>query len=131
MESEDQPRPPDEDLIEEEEVEAASDAAPDDDVVREEEAAAAAQASQIGGSGGADDVEDEAQRPLAEAGEGESEGFEQAEKQLIENSGDMGAPDPTELAGEPEQDRTDAVYGEPDEVESTEVEDDTTGPERS
>ena len=125
MESEE--RPPDPDLVEEEETQA-EDPAPDDDVVREEEAAAASEAARIGGQGGADEVGDEAERPLAE--EGESEGFELAERELIENaSGDLDAPDPIEAAGEPEAERSDATYGEADEIESTEVEDDTASPD--
>jgi hypothetical protein len=52
-----------------------------------EEAAAAAEAANIGGqvsdyAGPAGEVADEEQRPLAEAGEGESEGLEQAEFEL-------------------------------------------------
>jgi hypothetical protein len=104
-------------------------AAPDEDVVREEEEAAAAEAARIGGKGGADHVEDEAERPLAEGGGGEAEGFEQAEHDLVENATEPGAPNPLTHAGEPEAERSDAEYGEPDEVESTEAEGDTAGPE--
>jgi hypothetical protein len=62
----------------------------DDDVVARETAGAAAEASQIGGRTSSEpppveDV-DEAQRPLVEAGEGEAEGFEQAEQELIEHA---------------------------------------------
>ena len=72
-----------------------------------------------------EDKEAEAMRPLVEAGEGESEGFEEAERELIENAshGDT-SPDPTDLAGEPEPERSEAEYGEADEIESTEVRDD-------
>jgi hypothetical protein len=61
---------------------------------RREEEAAAAEAAQIGGR--VSDLppdEDEAQRPLQEAGQGESEGFEQAEQALIEHAthGDLHA----------------------------------------
>lgn len=64
----------------------------------------------------------EARRPLEEAGQGESEGFEQAERELIKNATHEadGGPDPTLLAGEPEPDDPGAVYGEAD---SEEVED--------
>jgi hypothetical protein len=54
--------------------------------------AAAAEAANIGGDPGpapvADDGSpaDEAQRPLAEAGQGESEGVEQAEAELIDHA---------------------------------------------
>jgi hypothetical protein len=53
----------------------------DENLVHEEEEAAAAEAGEIGGDA-PKDSEDPAQQPLAEAGEGESEGFELAEKQL-------------------------------------------------
>jgi hypothetical protein len=104
--------------------------APEEDIVSEEEAAAAEEAGAIGGEGGADDVPDEAARPVYEGGGGEAEGFELAERDLIDNaSGDLDAPDPLQAAGRPEAERSGAEYGEPDEVESTEVEDDTAGPE--
>jgi len=63
----------------------------------------------------------EAERPVREAGGGEAEGFEEAERELEEHAshGDPG-PDPTHLAGAPEADRGDAEYGEPDRIESTE-----------
>ena len=96
----------------------------DESRIREEEDAAAEQAGKIGGQGGAEDVEDEAERPVAEGGGGEAEGFEEAEKQLIENTGELGSPDPSEHAGAPEAERSDAEYGEADHVESSEVEDD-------
>jgi hypothetical protein len=61
---------------------------PEADPEREQEEAAAAEAARIGGSPTSedDDFIDEAQRPLAEAGQGESEGFEQAERQLIDHA---------------------------------------------
>ncbi len=70
------------------------------DFEREEEEAAAAEAAGIGGQVSAypptddDDREnDPAERPLIEAGEGESEGFELAEHELEEHAthGDMHA----------------------------------------
>ena len=59
-------------------------------------------------------------RPLREAGQGEAEGFEESEAELIEHAshGDSG-PDPSHLAGLPEE-RTDAEYGEADHEESSE-----------
>jgi hypothetical protein len=62
----------------------------DDDVVARETASAAAEAARIGGRTSSEpppveDV-DEAHRPLVEAGEGEAEGFEQAEQELIEHA---------------------------------------------
>jgi hypothetical protein len=62
------------------------------DFEREQVEQAAAQAGAIGGhtSSDAEPVEnettDEARRPLAEAGQGESEGFEEAERELIEHA---------------------------------------------
>ena len=53
----------------------------------QQERAAAAEAAQIGGRPSElPPDEDEAQRPLEEAGEGESEGFELAEHELIERA---------------------------------------------
>jgi hypothetical protein len=69
-----------------------------------------------------DERHEEEMRPLREAGEGEAEGFEEAEAELIEHAshGDP-APDPTELAGEPEDpDPAMGAYGEADHVEATE-----------
>lgn len=62
----------------------------------------------------------EEQRPLREAGQGEAEGFEEAERELIEHAshGDDG-PDPTHLQGLPEE-RTQVEYGEADHEESSE-----------
>ena len=93
----------------------------DDPIVAEQEAAAAAEAGAIGGQGSADDLP-EAERPVAEGGGGESEGFEQAEELLEEHAthGDSG-PDPTHLAGDPEEPgAADAEYGEADQVDSSE-----------
>ncbi len=61
---------------------------------------------------------EEEMRPLREAGEGEAEGFEEAEAELIEHAshGDSG-PDPTHLASRPEE-ATNAEYGEADHEES-------------
>lgn len=55
---------------------------------REQEEIAAAEAARIGGSPTSEtgDSADEAQRPLAEAGQGESEGFELAEDELIDHA---------------------------------------------
>ena len=64
---------------------------PGPDPAREEADQAAAEAAAIGGSPTsepppADEPLSEAERPVAEAGEGESEGFEQAERELIEHA---------------------------------------------
>jgi hypothetical protein len=67
--------------------------------------------------------DDEAMRPVYEAGGGEAEGFEQAEADLIEHaeytSGE-GIPRLEELGGE-EAEPERATYGEPDEEDVTEV----------
>lgn len=67
---------------------------------------------------------EEEQRPLREAGQGEAEGFEEAEAELIEHAshGDSG-PDPSELAGKPEE-RVDVEYGEADHERSSEDQED-------
>ena len=66
----------------------------------------------------------EEQRPVSEAGGGESEGFELAEEELIEHAshGDSG-PDPSNLAGEPE-DFEGGEYGEADHEASSEDDED-------
>jgi hypothetical protein len=64
----------------------------DSDFEHEQEDAAAAEAAAIGGRptseppGVEDEEIDPAQAPLIEAGEGESEGFEQAEEELIQHA---------------------------------------------
>lgn len=91
--------------------------APRDATLIEEEEEAAAEAGAIGGVTGEPDLP-EAQRPLAEAGEGEAEGFEQAEEQLIEaaSHGDP-ARNPMGDRFTPEEARSEglAEYGEADE----------------
>jgi hypothetical protein len=97
---------------------------PDDDLIREEEAAAARDAGHIGGTAGDEDEFDPAMRPVYEGGGGEAEGFEQAEADLVENAshGDgRGDPLGDAFSGEAEADLAGAAYGEPDEVDTTEV----------
>jgi hypothetical protein len=63
---------------------------------------------------------EEERRPLEEAGEGEAEGFEQSEQELIEGAehGDAGwDPELDAFPPEEESDRSSAVYGEADEEE--------------
>ncbi len=62
----------------------------------------------------------EEQRAVTEGGGGEAEGFEEAERELIEHAshGDSG-PDPSHLAGQPEAFRGDEG-GEADHEESSE-----------
>jgi hypothetical protein len=71
------------------------------------------------------DRREEEMRPLREAGEGEAEGFEEAEEELIEHAshGDP-APDPGELSGEPEDpESAESTYGDADHERSSETPD--------
>lgn len=88
-----------------------------------EAAAAAAEAASIGGPTPDDDV-DPAERPVVEGGGGVAEGFEQAEDELMRQSSHddpAGAPPDVAFRAEPEADRSRTAYGEPDEVDPTEV----------
>jgi hypothetical protein len=87
-----------------------------DPIAEEEADAAAAEAAEIGGPAPDDPVDDPAQRPLVESGEGEAEGFELAEAELVDNAehGDQKR-FPNRDAGRPEE-PTDAAFGEPDEA---------------
>ena len=86
-----------------------------DDPVDLEAEAAGREAAAIGGPHPRTDA-DEAHRPLEEAGEGEAEGFELAERDLEEHAthGDPGV-DPTTHAGRPERAER-REYGEADDV---------------
>lgn len=93
-----------------------------EDVVDEEAEAAAAEAGAIGGVTPTDGLP-EAERPLAEAGEGVSEGFELSEERLIENASHaeshghpLGDAMPVEEAGSQDH----AEYGEADYEHSSE-----------
>lgn len=87
----------------------------EEEALAEEEAEAAAE--EAGGIGGevAKDSEDPAEQPLIEAGEGEAEGFELAERDLedIAEHGDQRS-FPDNVPPPPEE-KSDAEYGEPDE----------------
>jgi hypothetical protein len=104
----------------------------DRDFERQEEDAAAAEAAGIGGrvSSEPEPIEgepDEASRPLVEAGQGEAEGFEQAEADLIEHAshGDQhAARQAIEDAPDESDDLRAASGGEPDAEHSTERLDD-------
>lgn len=87
-----------------------------DPIADEEAEAAAAEAARIGGPAPDDPVEDPAERPLVEAGEGEAEGFELAEAELIDNAehGDEKR-FPSRDAGAPEEPSDTAAFGEADE----------------
>jgi hypothetical protein len=93
--------------------------ADDEDFLEHEEEEAAEEAGSIGGRRPDYDADD-AHRPLEEAGEGEEEGFEEAERELIEAaSHGESRVDPEDDAFAPEEDALDATpeYGEPDEEE--------------
>lgn len=100
------------------------DTAPEEPWERREERLAAAEAGRIGGP--APETEgDEADRPVEEGGGGEAEGFEVAERELVEQAshGEQRWT-PERDAFTPEGDRppaADPAYGEPDEVDPTEV----------
>ena len=88
------------------------------DPLADEEEAAAAEAAEIGGPDPHPDL-DPAARPLAEAGEGESEGFELAEEQLERNASHEdpgGNPLGDAFTPESESDRSAAEYGEADDA---------------
>jgi hypothetical protein len=86
----------------------------DDPLAEEEAEAAAAEAAEIGGPA-PDDRVDPAQRPVVEGGEGQAEGFELAEAELIDNAahGDR-KQFPSQDAPPPEE-PTNTAFGEPDE----------------
>ena len=87
---------------------------PPDGDVREAEEEAAKEAGEIGGDAGQEGM-DPAQRPVAEAGGGVAEGFEQAEERLIEEATtDHAEGDPLKDAGEVEANPDPATHGEAD-----------------
>ena len=90
----------------------------DDPLVAEEEAAAAAEAAAIGGPH-LHDADDPAFEAAYEAGGGESEGFELAERELEENAthgNGRGDPIRDAITPEVESDEQTAVDGEADEI---------------
>jgi hypothetical protein len=88
----------------------------EDPLAEEEAEAAAAEAAEIGGPAPDDPIEDPAERPVVEGGEGQAEGFELAEAELIDNAahGDQKR-FPNRDASPPEE-PTDTAFGEPDEA---------------
>jgi hypothetical protein len=104
------------------------------DYEREQEELAAEEARHIGGDPDADDedyvqldsrpagISEEAYRPLEEAGEGESEGFEEAEAELVERAENPHGPSPIRDAEGIEEDpeALDIEYGEGDEEHTAE-----------
>jgi len=87
-----------------------------DPIVDEEAEAAAAEAAKIGGPAPDDPVDDPAQRPLVEGGEGEAEGFELAEEELIDNASHGDQKRFPDRDAPPPEEPSDAEYGEPDQV---------------
>lgn len=121
------PEQPESDIERMERVDARADdpdSVPDDDVlVAREASAAGAEAARIGGVVPRQ-TDDPAMEPVYEAGEGEQEGWEAAEAELVENAthGD-GRADPARDAFPPEleSDRSGAAYGEADEEEKSDA----------
>jgi hypothetical protein len=104
--------------------------APDPEYEQEEIDAAGAEAARIGGIAGDEDV-DPAQRPLIEAGSGESEGFEQTREVLIEHAshGDQqSAHAILHDQGRPEQWGATGEDAEADHERSSELDDQPPGP---
>ena len=101
-----------------------------DPLAEEEAQAAAAEAGAIGGVPTRDLEEDlphdPAMEPVYEAGGGEAEGFEMAEEELREHAEHGPARPETQIRVREEVDRLTeeedpAIYGEPDQVDVTEV----------
>jgi hypothetical protein len=103
----------------------------DDELAAREADRAAAEAGAIGGRVSSEPPPEEpvseAERPLAEAGEGEAEGFEEAERELIEHAGhgdQHAARRVIEDAPSESDDPLAAEGGEPDHERSSEREED-------
>ena len=97
-----------------------------DQLAAEQERAAAAEAARIGGVV-PPASDDPAMEPLYEAGEGEEEGWELAEAELIENAAHgegHGDPELDAFPPEPEAGLSTGEYGESDEIRSTERDED-------
>jgi hypothetical protein len=91
---------------------------------REQEEAARVEAAEIGGRASvSEDRVDEAQRAPREGGGGDAEGFEEAERELVEHAshGDP-APSPERLAPRVESENPESQHGEADHVKSAERE---------
>jgi hypothetical protein len=105
---------------------------PTPDPAREEAEKAAAEAGAIGGRVSSEppsqEQSDEAARPVLEGGGGEAEGFEQAERELIEHAshGDQhAARQAIEDAPDTSDDARAATSGDPDVERSSELDEDT------
>jgi hypothetical protein len=86
-----------------------------DPIADEEAEAAAAEAARIGGPAPNDGV-DPAQRPLVEGGEGEAEGFELAEEELIDRASHGDQKNFPDSDAPPAEEPSEAVFGEPDQA---------------
>ncbi len=111
-------------------MERIDDAEDEPDFVTREEWEAAAEARAIGGLGpgvGGVDLDepiDEALRPVYEAGGGEAEGFELAERDLVRNASHddgEGFPELDAFTPEHESDLSTAEYGDADEEEDPDL----------
>lgn len=105
---------------------------PVDELVEREVAAAASEAGRIGGPHADDEPDDPAMAPVYEAGGGEAEGFEAAERDLVENAshGTHGRdPSGDAFTPEVESDRSTAVSGDADHETVSEVTEDVPEPE--
>lgn len=72
-----------------------------------------------------EEMKEEAERPVREAGGGEAEGFEESEEALIEQAEDTPTGrNPKCDAGRPEAEPPVGTYGEADSFESSETPDD-------
>jgi hypothetical protein len=107
-------------------MERIDDTSDEPDFITREEREAAAEARAIGGIGpevggvDPDDPIDEALRPVYEAGGGEAEGFELAERDLVRNASHddgEGFPELDAFSPERESDLASAEYAEADEEE--------------
>lgn len=87
-----------------------------DPIAEEEAEAAAAEAARIGGPAPDDPVGDPAQRPVVEGGEGQAEGFELAEEELIDNAAHGNLKRFPNRDAPPPEEPTDTAFGEPDEA---------------
>jgi hypothetical protein len=88
----------------------------EDPIVEEEAEAAAAEAAKIGGPAPDDPIDDPAQRPVVEGGEGQAEGFELAEAELIDNAAHGDQKHFPSRDAPPPEEPTDVAFGEPDEA---------------
>lgn len=87
-----------------------------DPIADEEAEAAAAEAAGIGGPTPEGEGDDPAQRPLIEGGEGEAEGFELAEEELIDRASHGDQHHFPDGDAPPAEERSDASYGEADQA---------------